>query len=76
VSDQVHHLADDCVPDSTEHMRALGFEAECPTCGGQGWTTGSAHDPRCDGSCRNCPIPVQEQCEFCDGAGYFVPVSA
>lgn len=23
---RTHHLADDCVPDSTEHMEALGFE--------------------------------------------------
>ena len=52
------------------------FEAECPFCRGHGWTTGSAHDPNCDGSCRNCPVPVQEQCEFCGGAGYFVSVSA
>lgn len=46
---------------------------DCPDCGGQGWVggTGMAHHPSCDGSCRNCPIPVQTQepCETCGGSG-------
>ena len=45
----------------------------CPYCEGKGYVeviaTGSEHDPNCDGSCVNCPIPVpirvQEQCEYC-----------
>ena len=45
----------------------------CPHCDGQGWyeVTGSAHDPRCDGSCVHCPVPVpeQEQCQSCSGTG-------
>jgi len=35
----------------------------CPQCGGQGWYTGSEHDPSCDGTCANCPVPVQVQCD-------------
>ena|GEM_PF-4925402 len=40
----------------------------CGHCGGRGWNmiTVPAHDPNCDGSCDNCPIPVQEQ-EQCGG---------
>jgi len=50
-------------PDLLEALKALH---DCP-----GWTTGtgSAHDPRCDGSCSvGCPVPVeiQEPCEVCD----------
>lgn len=45
----------------------------CPDCGGLGWVegTGMAHHPACDGSCRNCPIPVQTQepCDTCGGSG-------
>jgi len=46
----------------------------CPFCNGDGWyvVTGSAHDPNCDGTCKNCPIPVQEQEQWqnCEGRGY------
>lgn len=45
----------------------------CGKCGGDGWVVGteSAHDPNCDGSCVNCPVPVpvQIKCERCDGTG-------
>ena len=27
----------------------------------EGWTTESEHDGSCDGSCKNCPVPVQVQ---------------
>jgi len=51
-------------------QRATG---PCPRCNGQGWyiVTGSEHDPRCDGSCLHCPVPVpqQEQCQVCNGTG-------
>jgi len=46
---------------------------DCPDCGGSGWVegTGMAHHPSCNGSCRNCPIPVQTQepCGMCGGTG-------
>lgn len=46
---------------------------ECPNCEGRGWNeiTYSTHDPRCDGSCEFCPVPVlaQEQCSLCSGTG-------
>lgn len=46
----------------------------CANCGGSGWTTDvePAHDPECDGTCKNCPIPVQVQveCSRCQGNGY------
>ena len=46
---------------------------DCPDCGGQGWVEGigMAHHPSCDGSCRNCPVPVQTQepCDTCGGSG-------
>ena len=45
----------------------------CPECGGCGVIsgTGMEHDPSCDGSCRNCPVPVeiQEPCYMCGGEG-------
>lgn len=47
----------------------LEIRAACSMCDGTGvvTTTGSAHAGDCDGSCRNCPVPVeeQEQCEYC-----------
>lgn len=51
----------------------LGAEPQdCPHCGGRGWieVTGSAHDPRCDGTCSvGCPVPVREQQQCpCGGA--------
>ncbi len=33
----------------------------CPQCKNEGVIP--EHDPMCDGSCYNCPVPVQ--CEFC-----------
>ena len=47
--------------------------SHCPYCDGRGYVeviaTGAEHDPNCDGSCVNCPIPVpirvQEECEGC-----------
>ena len=47
---------------------------KCPECNGSGAieTTGMAHDPKCDGTCRvGCPVPVQERepCYVCDGSG-------
>ena len=39
----------------------------CPACGGRGWHEDHAHDPGCDGSCRNCPVAVQVECN-CIGA--------
>lgn len=48
---------------------AREIRAGCGACGGSGGieTTRAAHDPNCDGSCRNCPVPVREleQCEYC-----------
>ena len=48
--------------------------SDCGICEGRGWyeVTGSAHDPRCDGTCSiGCPVPVQEQeqCGACYGSG-------
>jgi protein gp37 len=31
-----------------------------------GWTTGEEHDPKCDGSCHYCPVPIQVQTEKLD----------
>ena len=46
---------------------------DCPQCGGSGWVHGTAmdHAPGCDGSCRNCPVPVEvrEPCDVCGGYG-------
>ena len=35
---------------------------DCPYCRGDGGYIVPGHDPNCDGTCVNCPIPVQEQC--------------
>lgn len=44
----------------------------CPECQGDGWIIVPAHG--CDGNERLCasicPVPEQEQCEFCRGEGY------
>ena len=42
---------------------------KCPHCDGTGMTDGRSHSPRCSGSscAPECPIPVQELCERCDG---------
>lgn len=46
---------------------------ECPECSGSGSieSTGSEHSSDCDGSCRNCPVPVQviEPCAMCGSRG-------
>lgn len=42
---------------------------ECPDCEGDGWYTAAEHDPRCDGSCDFCPVPVQRECQTCGGSG-------
>lgn len=64
--------------ESTEEGDAVSMSPstsllDCPDCGGLGWVegTGMAHHPSCDGSCRNCPIPVQTQetCAMCGGSG-------
>jgi len=66
-------------PDDYVHFEDCGCDKcvprdKCGMCGGSGWTigTGSAHDPNCDGTCVNCPIPVpiQVECEHCHGQGY------
>lgn len=46
---------------------------DCPQCGGYGWVHGTAmdHAPGCDGTCRNCPVPVEvrDPCDVCGGCG-------
>ena len=50
-------------------------EVDCPSCGGQGWYTGSR--PGCCGNVRHgecqghcaIPEPTQEECEQCWGHG-------
>lgn len=37
----------------------------CEICHGRGWYSEGDHDPRCDGSCKYCPVEVQVQCP-CD----------
>ncbi len=35
----------------------------CPTCEGRGWYSEPAHDYRCDGSCKYCPVEELVQCQ-------------
>ena len=45
----------------------------CPECGGTGVLSfvRHAHHPDCDGSCRRCPVAVEDQetCNLCHGSG-------
>lgn len=46
---------------------------ECGECAGHGWCEEviPGHDLDCDGSCRNCPVPIpgQAPCRTCGGNG-------
>lgn len=45
---------------------------DCPQCDGVGWyrDTEPGHDSMCDGSCRNCPVPVEVQIQcLCEETG-------
>lgn len=49
-----------------EEGRKDGLEeaaASCPQCGGSGSYTEPGHDESCDGSCRNCPVAIETQCD-------------
>lgn len=63
------------VYDLHEHMANCGYP--CVGCDGFGLVefTESAHDPSCDGTCKDCPIPVPavEQCGRCEGTGKIDP---
>jgi hypothetical protein len=39
----------------------------CPLCGGHGLVVVAVpgHDPRCEGECRYCPIPIPAE-EYCE----------
>lgn len=46
-------------------------ETTCPECDGAGYSTGSDHG--CNGTDEDCnitcPVPIQMQCEVCEGEG-------
>ena len=44
---------------------------ECEQCGGRGYEIVAAHHGDCDGTCAHCPVPEQERCYQCGGAGEY-----
>lgn len=41
----------------------------CPECEGAGWAVRAGHSSSCDGSCKHCPVPIQDICDTCGGKG-------
>jgi hypothetical protein len=52
-------------PQCARSEETTGPGEVCSVCDGSEIVTEAAHDPGCDGSCRNCPVPVPAPCPAC-----------